>query len=106
MAGKTKVRVIKAKDSKPKKTVKKSTKEKKAVKEKESAKIIAKLTAPITATGRYFKNSWYEVRQVRWPNRKTTWSMTVSVLIYTAIFLIIIVLLDMLFSSIFNRVLG
>ena len=56
--------------------------------------------------GRYLRDSWRELRQVRWTNRKTTWKLTLAVIIYTVIFFLFILLLDMLFSWLFNKVLG
>lgn len=60
------------------------------------------LARPFVALGRYLRDSWREIRQVRWPNRKLTWKMTFAVLVYCAIFIVFIVLLDMFFTFIFN----
>ena len=54
----------------------------------------------------YFRDSWREIRQVRWPNRKATWKMVLAVIIYTAIFIVALTLIDALFSLIFNNLLG
>ncbi len=35
---------------------------------------------------RYFRNSWKEVRQVTWPDRATTWKLTLAVLLFAIIF--------------------
>lgn len=64
------------------------------------------LTAPFRALGRYLRDSWHEIRQVRWPDRRLTWKMTLSVIVYVVIFSVIIMLLDMFFSFIFNLILG
>ena len=64
---------------------------------------IWKLMKPV---GRYFRDSWKELRQVRWTNRKTTWKLTLAVIIYTLIFFLFIMALDALFSLLFNRVIG
>lgn len=64
------------------------------------------LFRPFVLIGRYFANSWREIRQVRWPNRKATWKMVIAVLIYTVFFVILLVLLDALFSLLFNKILG
>lgn len=64
------------------------------------------LFRPFVAFGRYLRNSWREIRQVRWPNRKATWKMTLAVLIYCAIFFAFILLLDTFFTFIFNLLLG
>ena len=95
-------------DKKTKKSAKIAAKEaKKAEKKaKESGKKPFILFRPFCAIGRYFRDSWREIRQVRWPNRKTTWKMVLAVAIYAAFFLILITLLDMLFSYIFNIILS
>lgn len=64
------------------------------------------LIRPFVYLGRYIKDSWMELRQVRWPNRKTTWKMVLAVIIYSALFMIIISLLDLLFSWLFGLILG
>lgn len=67
---------------------------------------VRKLGKPAKATGGYFKGAWTELRQVRWPNRRATWSLTVAVLVYTAFFVVIILLLDALFKYMFEFILG
>lgn len=64
------------------------------------------LARPFVALGRYLRDSWHEIRQVRWPNRKLTWKMTLAVFIYCAIFMVFILVLDALFTFIFNLLLG
>ena len=63
------------------------------------------LARPFVALGRYLRDSWRELRQVRWPNRKATWKMTLAVLVYCAIFIVFIMLLDALFAFIFDLLL-
>lgn len=60
------------------------------------------LVRPFVGIGRYLRDSWRELRQVRWPNRKTAWKMTLAVLVYCAIFIIFIMALDAFFTFIFN----
>lgn len=55
--------------------------------------------------GGYFKGAWFELRQVRWPNRKATWSLTLAVILFTAFFFLLIVLLDAGFKQLFNLIL-
>jgi len=55
--------------------------------------------------GNYFKNSWIELRQVRWPDRKATWNMTGAVLLFTGFFVTLIVLLDAGFEQLFKLIL-
>ncbi|MBR5939510.1 preprotein translocase subunit SecE [Candidatus Saccharibacteria bacterium] len=63
------------------------------------------LICPFVYLGRYLKDSWKELRQVRWPNRKATWKMVLAVIIYTALFVLIISLLDIFFTWLFNLIL-
>ena len=63
------------------------------------------LARPFVALGRYLRDSWPLLPQVRWPNRKATWKMTLAVLVYCAIFIVFIMLLDALFTFIFDLLL-
>ena len=54
--------------------------------------------------GRYFKGAWVELKQVRWPTRKATWGLTIAVLIFSAFFVGLIVLLDLGFNSLFELI--
>ena len=96
------------KDKKSDKTKRKEVKaaEKNVSIEKKSKKKTFILFRPFVALFEYLKGSWQEIRQVRWPNRKTTWKMLLGVLVYTALFMIAIFLLDMFFSWLFNLILG
>ena len=62
------------------------------------------LLAPFFVIGRYFKGSFQELRLVRWPNRRATWGMTAAVLIFTGLFVAIIVSLDWVFSTLFKLI--
>lgn len=62
------------------------------------------LLVPIFYVGGYFKGSWQELRQVRWPNRKATWGLTAAVLLFTGLFVAIIVGLDWVFSTLFKLI--
>ena len=78
---------------------------KKAEKAAENKKIFI-LFRPFVALFRYLRDSWHEIRQVRWPNRKATWKMVLAVLAYTALFVILISLLDLFFRWLFGLILG
>ncbi|CAN5423448.1 hypothetical protein BH10PAT4_BH10PAT4_0710 [soil metagenome] len=65
-----------------------------------------KFLKPFVMFGGYFKGAWFELRQVRWPNRKATWSLTGAVLLFTGFFVLIILLLDVLFKYLFELILG
>ena len=54
----------------------------------------------------YFRGAWQELRQVRWPSRKNTWKMTISVIVYVLIFAGIIMILDLIFQALSKLVLG
>src|SRR5665648_350127 len=57
---------------------------------------------PLTAMKDYFVGAWYELRQVRWPNRRATWSLTFAVIAFTTFFVVIILLLDAAFKYLFE----
>jgi len=63
-------------------------------------------TNPFKAIGDYFVGAWKELRQVRWPNRRATWSLTAAMLLFTAFFVVLILLLDALFKYVFQLILG
>lgn len=63
-------------------------------------------TNPLIAIGRYFAGAWEELKQVRWPTRRATWSMTAAMLLFTGFFVAVILLLDALFKYLFELMLG
>ena len=56
--------------------------------------------------GGYFAGAWYELRQVHWPDRKNSWALTAGLIVFTLLFITIILLLDALFQYLFGLVLG
>ena len=52
----------------------------------------------------YFKGSWYELRQVHWPNRKQTWQLTLAVILFSLLIGALIFALDALFTWLFKEV--
>ena len=96
------------KDKKSEKTKRDSIKkaEKQIGKSKSTEKKPFILFRPFVALFRYLRNSWMELRQVRWPNRKATWKMVLAVLVYCLIFVVIISLLDLFFGWLFKLILG
>jgi preprotein translocase subunit SecE len=60
----------------------------------------------LAAIGAYFKGAWVELKQVRWPNRRATWALTLGVVVFSLFFLGLIVLLDLLFKSLFELVIA
>ena len=93
------------KNIKPQKTTKKEKAIKKEKKAKDTNKKPFILFRPFIAFGRYLRNSWRELRQVRWPNRKVTWKMVLAVFVYTALFVSFLVVVDLLFDWLFNLIL-
>lgn len=101
--------VVKDKKTEKAKREKKKAVEKKltgAEKKQESEKKPFILFRPFVYLGRYIRDSWLELRQVRWPNRKTTWKMVLAVIVYAALFMVIISLLDLFFSWLFELILS
>ncbi|MCL2174155.1 preprotein translocase subunit SecE [Candidatus Saccharibacteria bacterium] len=62
------------------------------------------LFRPIFAIGRYFRDSWRELRQVQWTNRRATWALTLAVLAFCAFFVALIILVDWLFNWVIQEV--
>lgn len=52
----------------------------------------------------YFINSWREVRQVSWPNRRETWRLTVAVFIFAIVFGALVAAVDKGLDELFKRV--
>jgi preprotein translocase SecE subunit len=67
---------------------------------------LKQIARPFKSIGGYFKGAWYELTQVRWPDRRATWGMTGALLIFTAFFIVIILLLDTAFKYLFELILG
>lgn len=95
----------KQKSSEPVKKAKVKAKKEKTEKKKAEGKKPFILIRPFVAFGRYLRDSWRELRQVRWPNRKVTWKMVLAVFVYTALFITLLVVLDILFDWIFSLIL-
>ncbi|MGV9001848.1 MAG: preprotein translocase subunit SecE [Candidatus Saccharimonadaceae bacterium] len=99
MAEAKKVTRITATDDAPKK----ASKPAKVVKSKAVAESTDKKNV-FVRIGDYFKGAWYELRQVRWPNRRATWALTIAVVLFSVFFVVLIVLLDTFFKWIFELI--
>ncbi|HET7528877.1 MAG TPA: preprotein translocase subunit SecE [Candidatus Saccharimonadales bacterium] len=53
---------------------------------------------------RYFVNSWREIRQVQWPNRRETWRLTLAVFIFAAVFGALVAGVDKGLDEVFKKV--
>lgn len=104
---KTKVTRITASDSaKPaKKQTSKTTNASKAKKQPIKAAKAERSWGVLGSFGGYFKGAWKELRQVHWPTRSATWSLTSAVLIFAAFFIVFITLLDAGFKFMFEQIL-
>lgn len=51
----------------------------------------------------YFRNSWKELRQVTWPTRRETWSLTVAVIVFSIIFGVLIAITDFGLDKLFKQ---
>ena len=98
-AGEPSVTRITARDDSANSSTKRVTKE-------QTSEVHEKRRNPFRAISDYFAGAWYELRQVRWPNRRATWGMTAALLGFTAFFVVVILLLDALFKYLFQLILG
>jgi len=53
---------------------------------------------------RYFINSWRELRQVYWPNRRETWRLTLAVFVFAIVFGALIAGVDKGLDEVFKKV--
>lgn len=94
-------------ETKVTRVVAKDTPKTKASSSKKSVKATASKTEGRTrrfGSENYFKGAWYELRQVRWPDRQMTWGMTGALLAFTAVFVLLITMLDAAFKYLFDLV--
>lgn len=106
VAEKTKVTRISAKDEPKKSNAKaQSTKATTPKKVKKSVSVETEGKGNLfVRIGRYFKGAWIELRLVRWPTRKATWGLTIAVILFSAFFVALILLLDALFKWLFELI--
>jgi preprotein translocase subunit SecE len=105
---KTRVTRIRATDTKTEKTKTEKTapsKSQTAVKVPRQKPSFGKAARPFVLMGGYFKGAWQELREVRWPDRRATWSMTGALLGFTAFVVTLVLLLDALFKYLFELIL-
>ena len=102
----TKITRISAKDS----TAKKAVTPKVVKASKRPRKQAYEPTHPfmkvVFSAAGYFKGAWTELRLVRWPTRRATWGLTLAVILFSTFFVVIILLLDLLFKSLFELILS
>lgn len=52
----------------------------------------------------YFINSWRELRNVSWPDRKTSWKLTFTVVMFSVIFAVVTTGLDLGFERLAKEI--
>jgi len=62
--------------------------------------------SPLSAVRKYFAGAWDELKQVRWPDRRSTWAMTGALIVFTLAFIVVILLIDYGFSWLFKLIIG
>lgn len=67
---------------------------------------IARVGRPFAALWGYFRGAWYELRQVRWPDRASSWQMTGALIGFCIFFVAAILLLDAGFKYLFEQLIG
>lgn len=98
-SSKVTTRVVAATDTAKKPAKKQTTKT-----EKVAAKSADKTKKPKIKKQRdnYFIGAWRELKQVRWPDRKATWSLTFAVVAYSIFFFLLVIALDAVFKYLFD----
>ena len=102
---KTRVTRIRATDTKTEKTKTVPSNSQAKVKAPRQKPSFGKAARPFVLMGGYFKGAWQELREVRWPDRRATWSMTGALLGFTAFVVALVLLLDALFKYLFELIL-
>lgn len=73
-------------------------------------KVFRAITSPIRLIGRvlfpkYFRNSYRELKQVKWPNRRESRQLTFAVLMFSLAFGVVVALVDYGLDKLFREVL-
>ncbi len=61
---------------------------------------------PLSAITGYFRGAWQEIKQVRWPDRRSTWGMVGALIVFTVALFLVIILLDYGFAWLFKLIMG
>lgn len=61
---------------------------------------------PLSTITGYFRGAWQEIKQVRWPDRRSTWGMVGALIVFTAALFLVIILLDYGFAWLFKLIMG
>ncbi len=93
---------ISASDKKEKKPATKTINRKKTATTEPARQAAPKKRGAVRAFFGYFKGAWQELKLVRWPTRKATWGLTLAVLLFSAFFVVFILLIDAGFKYMFE----
>ncbi len=52
----------------------------------------------------YFVDSWRELKKVTWPNRRTSWKLTFTVILFSVVFAVITTSLDFGFEKLAKQI--
>ena len=52
----------------------------------------------------YFASSWRELKKVQWPDRKTSWKLTFTVIMFSVVFAVITTSLDYFFEKVAKQI--
>lgn len=58
---------------------------------------------PKRSPGRFFKDVWGEIKKVTWPTRKDLFKTTFAVIVFIAIFAVIVGLMDWGLGTLFHK---
>lgn len=68
------------------------------------ARFIGRILAKVLFIN-YIRDSWKELRQVQWPNRRETFNLTIAVFVFAITFALLIALLDFGLDKVFKQLL-
>lgn len=68
------------------------------------ARFVGRILAKVFLVN-YFRNSWKELKQVTWPNRRETWQLTFAVFVFALVFGLVITIVDYGLDKVFEKIL-
>ena len=52
----------------------------------------------------YFRESWVELKKVQWPDRKTSWKLTATVIVFSVTFSVFTTVIDVAFEKLAKNI--
>ncbi len=68
-----------------------------------SKKENSSLPKPLRKIANYFSKSISEFKKVVWPSRKEAWQLTFAVIVFSAVFTVVIIFVDYIYKNIIER---